>query len=87
MFGEDLTAVGAINALREKGIQIPKQMAVSGCNNSEYSFICSPGLTSVNNKAEVLSELTAHLLIDLLNEKKETAEMIIVPELVVRGST
>lgn len=87
VFGEDLTAVGAINALRENGIQIPKQMAVSGCNNSEYSFICSPGLTSVNNKAEVLSELTAHLLIDLLNEKKETAEMIIVPELVVRGST
>ena len=87
VFGEDLTAVGAINALRDKGIRIPEQMAITGCNNSEYSFICSPGLTSVNNKAGVLSEQTARLLVDLLNGKKETAEMIVIPELVIRGST
>jgi LacI family transcriptional regulator len=87
VFGEDLTAVGAMNALSEKGIRVPEQMAVTGCNNSEYAYICRPGLTSINNKAEILSEMTVRLLVDLIDGKKETAEMIIIPELVVRGST
>ena len=56
-------------------------------DNSEYAYTCSPGLTTVNNKAEVLSELTAQLLVNILNGKKEIAEMVVIPELVVRGST
>ena len=87
VFGEDLTAVGAMNALRTDGIAVPEQMAITGCNNSEYAYTCSPGLTTVNNKAEVLSELTAQLLVNILNGKKEIAEMVVIPELVVRGST
>lgn len=87
VFGEDLTAVGAINALSAVGIRIPDQIAITGCNNSEYAFICSPRLTTVNNKAEVLSEQTAQMLVNILNEKKEIAEMVVIPELVVRESS
>ena len=86
VFGEDLTAVGAMNALTRRGVKIPEEMALTGCNNSEYSYVCSPALTSINNKAEVLSELTVRMIIDLL-ENKETAEMIIIPELVVRETS
>ncbi len=86
VFGEDLTAVGALNALRKKGVRIPEEMALTGCNNSEYAYICSPSLTSINNKAEVLSELTVRLLTGLL-DGNETAELVVIPELVVRESS
>lgn len=87
VFGEDLTAVGALNELRRNGVKIPEEMALTGCNNSEYSYICSPALTTVNNKGEVLSELTVQMLLDVLAEKKELASLIVLPELVVRETT
>ncbi len=86
VFGEDLTAVGAVNALQKKGIDIPSEIAITGCNNSEYAQICNPGLTSINNKADVLSEYSVHLLTDLLSGKNP-AEIAVIPELVVRESS
>lgn len=87
VFGEDLTAVGAVNGLLDAGIAVPGEMAVTGCNNSEYATLCRPGLTSINNKAEVLSELSVQLLVDILAEKTEIAELVVIPELVVRGTS
>ena len=87
VFGEDLTAVGAMNEWRRQGVRIPDEIALIGCNNSEYSYICSPGLTTVNNKGEVLSELTVRMLLDVLSKKKELASLVVLPELVVRETT
>lgn len=87
VFGEDLTAVGALNRLGRMGVRVPEDIALTGCNNSEYSYICSPALTTVNNKGEVLSELTVQLLLDVLSKKRELASLIVLPELVVRETT
>ena len=87
VFGEDLTAVGAVNGLLDAGIRVPEEVAVTGCNNSEYASLCRPGLTSINNKAEVLSSLSVQLLVDILSEKTEIAELVVIPELVVRGTS
>ncbi len=87
VFGEDLTAVGAMNEWRKTGVKIPEEIALIGCNNSEYSYICSPALTTVNNKGEVLSELTVRMLLDVLSKKKELASLVVLPELVVRETT
>ena len=87
VFGEDLTAVGAMNEWGRQGVRIPEEIALTGCNNSEYSYICSPGLTTVNNKGEVLSELTVRMLLDVLSKKKELASLVVLPELVVRETT
>ncbi len=87
VFGEDLTAVGAMNEWRKCGVKIPEEIALIGCNNSEYSYICSPMLSTVNNKGEVLSELTVQLLLEVLSKKKETASLVVIPELVLRETT
>nr|WP_294495256.1 LacI family DNA-binding transcriptional regulator [uncultured Mediterraneibacter sp.] len=87
VFGEDLTAVGAMNEWKKMGIKIPQEMSLTGCNNSEYSYVCSPGLTTVNNKGEVLSELTVQLLLDVLSQKKELATLVVLPELIVRETS
>lgn len=80
VFGEDLTAVGAMNEWRNQGIKIPEEIALIGCNNSEYSYICNPPLTTVNNKGEVLSELTVQMLLDVLSKKKELASLVVLPD-------
>lgn len=87
VFGEDLTAVGAMNEWRRQNVKIPEEISLIGCNNSEYSYICSPALTTVNNKGEVLSELTVRMLLDVLSKKKELASLVVLPELVVRETT
>lgn len=87
VFGEDLTAVGALNQWKKDGVKIPEEISLIGCNNSEYSYVCSPALTTVNNKGEVLSELTVRMLLDVLEKKKELASLIVLPELVVRETT
>ena len=87
VFGEDLTAVGAVHELVNRGISVPEQIAVTGCNNSEYATVCNPMLTSVDNKGKVLSELTVKLLIDLLTGNEEKASIMVIPELVVRETS
>ena len=87
VFGEDLTAVGAMNELLRIGVDIPGEIAITGCNNSEYSYVCRPALTTVNNKGNILADLTSDLLVDLIEKRKETAELVIMPELVVRETS
>lgn len=87
IFTEDLTAVYAMNALQNMGYRIPENVAVIGCNNSEYSRISNPPLTTINNKGELLSELSVQLLENLMTGKSEKASLIIRPELIVRQTT
>ena len=87
IFTEDLTAIYAMNTLQTMGYRIPEDIAVIGCNNSEYSRISYPALTTINNKGELLSELSVQLLENLMTGKSEKASLIIRPELVVRQTT
>lgn len=43
----DYTAVGVCQALRERGISVPDQVAVVGCDDIELARIVTPSLTSV----------------------------------------
>ncbi len=85
--GEDLTAVGVLYELLNRKKKVPEEIAVSGCNNSEYSYVCNPPLTTINNKGETLSRFSAELMEDILQQKKELAELIILPELIIRKTT
>lgn len=87
VFGEDLTAVGAMNTWRNMGYKIPEDIALVGCNNSEYSYICSPKLTTVNNKGEVLSNLTVQLLQNIMAGETELSSLTVRPELVIRETS
>jgi LacI family transcriptional regulator len=84
--GEDLTAVGVIKGLTASGLKIPENMAVTGYNNSEYSLICSPEITSVDNKGEMCALLCVQLLESRIDGGNSFSSMIITPELVIRES-
>jgi LacI family transcriptional regulator len=85
--GEDLTAVGIIKGLTAAGLKIPENMAITGYNNSEYSLICSPELTSVDNKGEMCALLCVQLLESRIDGSNSFSSITINPELVVRESS
>ncbi len=62
VFGEDITAIGAMKEFKRRGYRIPEDVAITGCNNSMDAKICDPELTTVDNKAEFMGVLCARLL-------------------------
>lgn len=60
----DLAAIGALQALRERGISVPADVAVTGFDDTVLAVACDPPLTSVRQPLEDLGtqavqELTA----------------------------
>lgn len=85
--GEDLTAVGVLKGLSEAGLKVPEDIAVTGYNNSDYSKICTPELTTVDNKVEMSALFSAQLLESQISGDKSFSSMTIQPELIVRQSS
>lgn len=85
--GEDITAIGVMKGLKKKGFRVPEDVAVTGCNNSPDSLICEPELTTLDNKPELLGDMCAQLLKDVLEGRKALSNVAIQPELLIRGTT
>ena len=85
--GEDITAIGVMKGLKKKGFRVPEDIAVTGCNNSPDSLICEPELTTLDNKPELLGDMCAQLLKDVLEGRKALSNVAIQPELLIRGTT
>lgn len=87
VFGEDLTAIGAMKYLIQSGINIPGDIAVVGYNDSDYARICTPELTSVDNRFETLGEYSAQVMNSLLEKNGEPVDVTVRPVLVERFSS
>lgn len=83
----DLLAVAGSRALQDMKVNVPKQVAVIGVDNSLYSELCSPRLTSLDNKLFDLSITSAKNLMDALQKKHVAKNLMIISNLVERDST
>ncbi len=82
----DMMAFGAINAIREKGLRVPEDISVIGCDDIDACRHSSPRLTTVRQDKERLGKLAAYMLNDLINGKSELKPVFIDSELVIRES-
>ena len=87
VYSIDLLAAGGLHALHEKGVIVPDQVAIIGINNSTYAKICTPAITSLDNKHIDASLMAARILIDHIAGKRNTHRVMLLPDLVVRQST
>ena len=82
----DHMAIGALEALREKGLQAPGDMAIVGFDDTEMAGLPGVDLTTVSQKKSTIG----HLAVDTLIEKirHETRQLVIrkvlEPTLVIR---
>ncbi|MBN2617309.1 MAG: LacI family DNA-binding transcriptional regulator [Spirochaetales bacterium] len=84
---EDLTALGIIQELNNLGINVPKDISVTGFNNSIYAECSIPTLTTVDSQSNSMGLAAARLALDVLNKVKVPKLSTISTELIIREST
>ncbi len=85
----DTVAIGAIKAIREWGYEVPKDFSVVGFDNLAIGEWIEPGLTTIGQNVNEISEKAIKML-EGLTEGSEAEVYPIVkvqPKLIVRGST
>ncbi|WP_173513398.1 LacI family DNA-binding transcriptional regulator [Sinorhizobium psoraleae] len=85
----DRLALGAIEALRERGIDCPRQVSVTGFNDMPLLELIRPKLTTVRIQQHGAGRAAANILLRLMNADAPNVdiETVLPVELVVREST
>ncbi len=83
----DLMAIGAMRALRRRGVRIPQDVAVVGYDDIDEAEIVEPALTTVRAPAYETGQLAAGLLLQHIEGDPQTHTHRAIPTtLVVRDS-
>ncbi|MFR6537433.1 MAG: LacI family DNA-binding transcriptional regulator [Lachnospiraceae bacterium] len=82
----DNLAMGAMRALREKGIDVPGQCSIVAIDGIEVSEYMAPALSTYCQPMKELGRTSVELLIDLI-EKKGKHRQIILPTIFREGGT
>lgn len=84
----DWQASGALQALREAGVAVPREVGVVGYSDLELSAHLKPTLTSIRVERSQLGHWACRLLEDRLSGwLTQPVQLVVQPQLVVRGST
>jgi len=84
----DVSAVGAIRAIKETGKRVPEDISVVGFDDIREAAYHLPSLTTVRQPLHKIGALAAQTLVDRIEGKDgHQSEILVVPELVVREST
>lgn len=87
--GNDLIAIGVIQALHKHGVRVPEHVAVSGFDDIGFAVVCEPPLTTSRQPAREMSGEAVRLLEARIGDGngRHAAHVRLAPELLVRGST
>src|SRR5579883_2753535 len=86
----DISAIGAIRALREAGLRVPEDVSVVGFDDIQSAAYQNPGLTTVRQPLREMGRIAAETLLRRIRQSgKEPhgGETMVEPELIVREST
>lgn len=82
----DIMAIGVLRACAEKGVKVPEQMAIVGCDDLEMAQYSQPPLTTARQDRDKIGVIAATVLMDLIAGNIENSSIIVDPELVERKS-
>jgi LacI family transcriptional regulator len=84
----DIAAIGAIRAFRERNLRVPEDVSVVGFDDIQGAAFHNPSLTTIRQPLHNMGTTSARILLERLRGKKEYPEQVaIVPELIIREST
>lgn len=85
----DIAAIGAIRALKDAGLSVPGDVSVVGFDDIQSAAYSTPSLTTVRQPLAEMGKRGAQVLLERIanREKEFPAEIVMMPELVVREST
>ncbi len=83
----DLMALGAIAALRERGLRVPEDVAVMGFDDLPLAAAAVPALSTVRQPIQEMGAIAFRMAVRLAaGEQLESERIVLDTELVVRGS-
>jgi LacI family transcriptional regulator len=86
----DVTAIGAILALREAGLRVPRDISVLGFDDVLIASTNSPPLTTIHQPLRAMGQAAATTLLGLIRDeipRPHPTVITVYPKLVVRKST
>lgn len=85
----DLTAIGALQTIKECGLQVPDDIAIVGFGNGNYSQMTDPPLTTVEQFGYEMGEKAMQMLLDRIIGRDDFPARTeqVNTELIIREST
>lgn len=87
LYSVDLLAIGGLEALAEAGIPVPAQVAVMGVDNTLYGKICTPKLSTLDNKLVETSKNASRVLLEALHGDEVSHKIMLFAEIIERETT
>lgn len=89
---DDLTAFGAVRALRNFGRRVPEDCSVLGFDDVPYAALFNPSLSTVRQPMEKMGSIAVERILDEIQQGGEVAQAkgrvdLLQPEIVQREST
>ena len=83
----DATAVGVLNGLTARGYDLPHDFSVIGFDDVPQATYVNPALTTIRQPRTAIGRQAMSLLIKSLGDRTmERQEILLMPDLIVRGS-
>ncbi|MFT3888354.1 MAG: LacI family DNA-binding transcriptional regulator [Arachnia sp.] len=85
----DILAMGIITSLAERGIRVPEDIAVVGYDDTDFALAARVPLTTLRQPAAEIGARAAALLLEEIEgaPHHQHEATVLLPELIVRGST
>ncbi|HET8921750.1 MAG TPA: substrate-binding domain-containing protein [Candidatus Acidoferrum sp.] len=86
----DISAIGAIRALREAGRSVPEDVSAVGFDDIQSAAFQNPGLTTVRQPLREMGMIAAETVLQRINASKGAPyprTITVEPDLIVRAST
>lgn len=76
--GNDVLAMGAMRAAKARGLQVPRDLSITGFDDTELAMLAEPALTTVHVPHRAMGSNAAEMLVAMI-EGKPHAERIELP--------
>jgi len=84
----DLAAIGCMRAVHEHGLLVPEDISIVGFDDIDSAAYQNPPLTTVRQPLKEMGRMAAQTVLSRIGiANQESHEIVVEPELVVRGTT
>lgn len=83
----DMTALGAVRALRAHGLRVPHDVSITGFDDLFFAAYLDPALTTIRQPMRRMGQIAMENLFRLMSGEEAAAQIKVDAELIVRAST